>query len=110
MDTMRLSKEEKEAYWTSHIKKWRQSGLSQTAYCKQEDVSLCQLGYWLKKEKSAPELPSEQSGFVKLHTLTNQCASQDYAFQLRISDTISLQWQGEASPSYIHQLVKAFSA
>ena len=110
MDTMRLTKEEKEAYWTGHIEKWRQSGLSQTAYCKQEDVSLCQLGYWLKKEKSISDQIPEQSGFVKLRTLTNQCASQDYAFQLCISDTISLQWRGEASPIYIHQLVKAFSA
>jgi len=107
---MRLSKEEKEIYWSGHIKNWRQSGLSQTAYCKQEDVSLCQLGYWLKKEKSISDQTPEQSGFVKIGTPTHQFSVMNYAFQLRIGDTISLQWQGEASPHYIQQLVKAFSA
>ena len=111
MNTTSLSKEEKQVYWSGHIEKWRQSGLSRSAYCKQEDVSVCQLGYWINKEKSGPEkLSTEQSGFIKLRTLTDQCAGMDYAFQLWISDTILLQWRGEASPGYIHQLVKAFGA
>jgi hypothetical protein len=68
------------------------------------------LGYWLKKEKTVSEPVSGQSGFVKTRTPAHQFVGMGYAFQLRIGDAILLQWQGEASPSYIQQLVKAFSA
>lgn len=55
-------------------------------------------------------MPSVQSEFVKLNTVTRQSTDADYTFQLRIGDALSLQWRGEACTIYIHQLVKALSA
>jgi len=64
----------------------------------------------LNKEKTGVKMPSVQSEFVKLNTVTRQSTDADYTFQLRIGDALSLQWRGEACTIYIHQLVKALSA
>ncbi|WP_188794213.1 IS66 family insertion sequence element accessory protein TnpA [Dyella nitratireducens] len=39
----------KQTYWTAHMDAWRQSGLSQAAYCKQQDLSLSSFGNWLHR-------------------------------------------------------------
>lgn len=39
----------KAAFWRRHLGAWRDSGLSQAAYCRQQDVSLPCFGYWRGK-------------------------------------------------------------
>jgi hypothetical protein len=113
MKTMALSPEERRIFWADQIVRWRDSGLSRTAYCKQTNINLSQLVYWLKKEQSAVALPtSKPSAFIKVQSSSTNLTlplSSDYAFCLVISDRISLHWQGEAKPSYIRELVKVFS-
>lgn len=40
---------DKQTYWQTHLDAWRQSGLSQAAYCKQHGLSLSSFGYWLRR-------------------------------------------------------------
>lgn len=40
---------DKQTYWQTHLDAWRQSGLSQAAYCKQHGLSLSSFGYWLHR-------------------------------------------------------------
>jgi hypothetical protein len=44
----------KAAFWKRHLAAWRDSGLSQAAYCRQQDVSLSSFGYWRGKFGAAP--------------------------------------------------------
>jgi hypothetical protein len=46
----------KQTYWQTHLDAWRQSGLSQAAYCKQHGLSLSSFGYWLHRgaQSTAP--------------------------------------------------------
>ena len=37
---------EKQRLWTSHIEAWKNSGLSQVEYCRQNDLSRVQFSYW----------------------------------------------------------------
>ncbi len=39
----------KAAFWRRHLAAWRDSGQSQAAYCRQEDLSLPCFGYWRGK-------------------------------------------------------------
>ncbi|QAU22803.1 hypothetical protein EO087_01400 [Dyella sp. M7H15-1] len=39
----------KQQFWQSHIEAWRKSGLSQSAYCNQQKLSLSSFGYWLHR-------------------------------------------------------------
>lgn len=38
--------------WNDHIKSWRVSGLSQSAYCREHGLRRKGLVYWLKKERN----------------------------------------------------------
>ena len=54
--TRKERNEEKQRVWTSHINAWKSSGLTQTEYCRQKELSRCQFTYWKCKlvKKSAP--------------------------------------------------------
>lgn len=41
-----MSSEKKVDFWQRHIEGWRQSKLSQKAYCTQQDLSFASFGYW----------------------------------------------------------------
>ncbi len=41
----------------SHLPaQWRQSGLTQRAFCEREHLKLATFAYWVRKERDAPEL------------------------------------------------------
>ena len=44
----------KAAFWRRHLAAWRDSGQSQAAYCRQEDLSLPCFGYWRGKLDTVP--------------------------------------------------------
>ena len=37
---------EKQQFWASHIDLWKNSGLNQIEYCRQNELSRCQFTYW----------------------------------------------------------------
>ena len=52
-------KEQVECGWATHVESWRQSGLSQSAYCRQEGISNKKFHYHLhrlRNEECKPEL------------------------------------------------------
>ncbi len=42
----------KHRFWLAHIQAWQKSGLLQSDYCRQHDLSIHQFGYWKKKIKT----------------------------------------------------------
>lgn len=40
---------EKRDEWSERISDWRRSGLSQSAYCRENELSLPSFGYWKRK-------------------------------------------------------------
>jgi uncharacterized Rmd1/YagE family protein len=113
MKTMALSPEERKSFWAEQIDKWRESGLSRTAYCKQTGINLSQLVYWLKKEEPTNSaLKSPSSAFIKVQSALSSPRSffsEDASFRLTVGDGVSLHWQGEARPGYIRELLREFS-
>ena len=47
--TNQSSQSEKSTFWHRHITAWQSNGLSQTKYCKQENINYIQFGYWRSK-------------------------------------------------------------
>ncbi|WP_419628885.1 IS66 family insertion sequence element accessory protein TnpA, partial [Thiolapillus sp.] len=35
------------SFWQSHIAAWQQSGLTQKAYCEQQELRYSTFGYWV---------------------------------------------------------------
>jgi hypothetical protein len=50
-----MSPIDKTQYWLAHIDAWRGSGLSQTQYCKQQDIKLHNFVYWRKRLRPSAE-------------------------------------------------------
>ena len=87
---------EKQKVWTSRIKEWKSSGLTQVEFCRQEDLSTCQFTYWkckLDKKEAAvkfvslsgkalqPQLPCNSQAHIKLIF--------DSKYQIEIEDGFS---------------------
>ncbi|MBL0379563.1 MAG: hypothetical protein JKP90_07835 [Desulfofustis sp. PB-SRB1] len=47
----RSGRDAKRSYWGDHIAGWKQSGLSQQAYCRKHQLSLSSFGYWRSRLK-----------------------------------------------------------
>ena len=54
-----------DAEWLERIQSWQQSGLSQSAWCQQNDISVSKFGYWKRKLGTvAAAKPAQNSAFV----------------------------------------------
>ena len=40
---------ERRKYWTDHVQRWRESGLTQREYCKREGLSIERFGAWKRR-------------------------------------------------------------
>ena len=49
-------------FWQSHIAAWQQSGLTQKAYCEQQELRYTTFGYWVRKLRRAAEPATEKKG------------------------------------------------
>lgn len=47
METM----QERRAFWVGHVQAWRDSGLTQIAYCQQHDLKPKALAYWIRRSR-----------------------------------------------------------
>ncbi|WP_419605817.1 IS66 family insertion sequence element accessory protein TnpA [Thiolapillus sp.] len=47
------------SFWQSHISAWQQSGLTQKAYCEQQELRYTTFGYWVRKLRRAAEPATE---------------------------------------------------
>jgi hypothetical protein len=49
-------RQEKQQYWDEHLSRWNESGLSQSAYCREHQLNLHRFIYW--KKRRFPETTS----------------------------------------------------
>jgi len=53
-----MANQEKQVLWNERIEAFLASGLSQRAWCQEQELPLHQLNYWLRKHRTNPEHPS----------------------------------------------------
>jgi hypothetical protein len=59
-------------YWQEHIMCWEQSGLSQSAYCRREGLTLHRWHYWHKKLSRSPVSgPKPASNFIPVNVMAS---------------------------------------
>ena len=57
----------RQAHWQGHIERWQQSGQSQQAYCREQDLSYFRFQYWRRKLREHEQRDVQRtrpSGFV----------------------------------------------
>ncbi|MDZ7641156.1 MAG: hypothetical protein U5J62_03910 [Desulfurivibrio sp.] len=72
-----MDKRTKRRFWAAHVAAWQHSGLTQTAYCREYDLSRHAFGWWRRKFRDQPA--SEQPLLVQVPTVA-QPATEVGAF------------------------------
>jgi hypothetical protein len=69
-------------FWQRHLQRWRQSGLSQAQYCRQQQLSDAAFGWWKGR------LSAENSKRVKPKSIRDETAGKSSPFvELTLSDS-----------------------
>jgi hypothetical protein len=85
------------------IEQWKQSGLSQRAFCEQRSLKFHTFYYWLKQHKQQSSIDNNnQSGFVKLQMVKPAALS---SVEVYFPGGIRLVFQEPVSSGYLKSLV-----
>ena len=99
----------KREYWSSHIERWHESGLSQSDYCREHDLKGHQFVYWKKRM-----VQTETAGrFVSLNlsSYTNKKSSQpSSALRVVVSNGLKIEVEAGFDPHLLGQLIVALRA
>ena len=77
--TQQESSRQKRQYWQAKIESWKQSGMSQAAYCRSRDLKVKTFSYWLRK------LRKEKAGRVQFVELPTEKLFSCYQAERRIT-------------------------
>lgn len=87
---------DKKQYWRKHVASWRESNLSQVEYCRLNDLSIKNFGYWKRKESKAVSvhprffpLVAAGIGPMALRTSALQLNIQEKRFSIEIDEDFS---------------------
>lgn len=86
-----------------HIESWKSSGLTQKAYCDQQQIIPHVFYYWLKRYRLQQE-PATEKGFVSV-SLTTIKRSDPVTMELLGTNGNRILFYGQVEPSYIKSLL-----
>ncbi len=98
-----MTSEYKHDFWRRHIEGWRQSKLSQKAYCQQQDVSFSSFGYWRARLNRKTEARGK---FIPVN-LAGVSASVNVFLPLGVRLEIPVHALAEVLPVIVHSVREA---
>ena len=66
---------ELKSFWEAHLIAWKETRLSQAAYCQKHELLVHRFGYWKRKLVGAKKPSSKRKGFVRLNPVNRHPAS-----------------------------------
>lgn len=110
-----LTREERHAYWQSHLSAWQQSDLSQSAYCRDAGLALHQFMYYRKRllmvnaqEERLSQISGRDSGaFVPVQVKGTDESVSSTSLNLQVSGGLTITGITAANLSLAVQLVDA---
>jgi hypothetical protein len=95
---------DKKRYWQKHVSSWRESNLSQVEYCRLNDLSIKNFGYWKRKERNA--VPSQPRFFPLVAASSGPIDARASALQLNIQEKrFSIEIGEDFSPMTLRKLI-----
>jgi len=88
----------------SLIENWHQSGLSQKAFCEQQQIAAHQFYYWYKCYRTKNDVPvtSAAKGFIELHS---QAPSSESAIEILFSCGHRILFHQPVAASFIKAII-----
>ena len=85
------------------IEQWKQSGLSQNAFCQQQSIRFHKFYYWYKCYRRVNDIPDENNrGFVKLKIEKPQVSS---SVEVHFPGGVHVLFHEPVSSNYIKTLI-----
>ena len=66
---------ELKSFWKTHLSAWKETDLSQAAYCQKHELHVQRFGYWKRKLMGAKKPSSKSQGFVHLKPVNSHPTS-----------------------------------
>lgn len=81
--------------WESLVEKWRKSGMSQSGFCKQNNLKPHQLSYWIKRldqgHCSNEPKTTAPSGFAQVRRIPEANSSEESELIVRLPSGVELK-------------------
>ena len=110
---LKTESQQKQSLWRSHVEKWSASGLSQTEYCRQNQLSKGRFKYW--KYKFYKDISDEKSvEFIQIQSEEivpeNEIKSEKTSFiNLRIDSRFCLEIPDSFLPQTLEKIILVLS-
>ena len=95
-DEMRRAKRE---HWKGVLERWRESGLSKAAFCRENGIRPWQLHYWFRRLNEADRIPD--AAFASVH-----CAGGS-GIRIRLPSGLTVEVEPDFDPSTLVRLLAA---
>ena len=96
----------KRQYWEKQLARWKESGLSQAAYCRRHHLKVHQMVYW--KKKFADPTPKATPQFVRLDlepVMNRPTPSTPTTLRLVVGDFFTIEVGKGFDPATLEQLL-----
>ena len=88
---------ELKSFWEAHLNAWKETRLSQAAYCQKYELHVHRFGYWKRKLIGAKKPSSKSKGFVHLNPVNINPTSNIPAPSLAVQLPNQLRIEGITS-------------
>jgi hypothetical protein len=101
-DYHELNKQEKTAYWQNHIASWKESGLSQTAYCRRNGINKNAFT-WRRRSFANQTVP----GMIRVsEKVVAVLQKQQKSLELKINNKLSIAISPDFNAELLTKLLK----
>ena len=89
-------------FWSAHVEKWQNSGLTQAEYCRQNNLREKSLTYW----KGKMARTSEEIRFVPVPFVNPPPVSKGSAIKVLVSERYVIEVVDGFTPSTLKQIIR----
>ena len=78
-------------FWESHMSAWKETNLSQAAYCQEHELVVHQFGYWKRKLIDIDHSAVQKQGFVQLNPFQPVASTSVATLSLQLPNQLRIE-------------------
>jgi len=95
-------------FWENHINSWKESNISQAAYCHEHDLVVHRFGYWKRKLIDINNSSVKSQGFVQLNPRQPAAVTSTSTLSLQLPNQLRIEGITPENLLFAKELVGLF--
>ena len=95
--------------WQRHVEAWRESGLSQADYCRQQGLNRKTFSLWTRRDQGNPTIDRGTSLELISVQVSAPVASTPVSVMLRLANGVKLELSTAVSPRWLAELLRCLT-